>query len=387
METPEKQIRKSNNPSLNPNFAWKEIQSTQVFQDVPSIRSQDSKWNSQSSSDCTRIVCMSDTHGQHNNIAVPKGDILIHGGDFTQTGEVKTVRKLVQYFQKLEFPTTICIAGNHDLTLDLPYYERSWRRFHKQKDNSEEGKKFVLDYMSSSAESDHKFYYLEDSSCSVPTKDEQQPSNLAIYGSPWSPEFYDWAFNVPRGQPSVDIWSKIPTETDILVTHGPPLGRGDLCEHGVRAGCYDLLQQVQDRVQPRLMIFGHIHEGYGTSFDGKTMYVNASNLDLEYDNVHPCTVIDLPHDPTLPACFVLPKCKLKGEDLPAWFRQNGYNSLVEVLEQSSCNLQDLPSGAKLLQTAEAYREIKSHLLIRTTKCLEAKKELRKALLQIHAESF
>ena len=28
-----------------------------------------------------------------------------------------------------------------------------------------------------------------------------------------------------RGEPIQEIWNKIPDETDILITHGPPLGR------------------------------------------------------------------------------------------------------------------------------------------------------------------
>lgn len=40
-----------------------------------------------------------------------------------------------------------------------------------------------------------------------------------IYGSPFSVEFYGWAFmkEIPDLKP---IWENIPTETDILITHG-----------------------------------------------------------------------------------------------------------------------------------------------------------------------
>ena len=59
--------------------------------------------------------------------------------------------------------------------------------------------------------------------------------------------------------------------------HGPPLGRGDQCHHGGRAGCYDLLKAVQGKVKPRLHVFGHIHEGFGVSSDGTTtLFVNTS---------------------------------------------------------------------------------------------------------------
>lgn len=53
----------------------------------------------------------------------------------------------------------------------------------------------------------------------------------------------------------------IPNDTDILVTHTPPIGHGDLCCSGVRAGCVELLTTVQKRVKPRYHVFGHVHEG------------------------------------------------------------------------------------------------------------------------------
>ncbi len=36
-----------------------------------------------------RLVCISDTHGQHNELKLPPGDILIHSGDFMNAGEGK----------------------------------------------------------------------------------------------------------------------------------------------------------------------------------------------------------------------------------------------------------------------------------------------------------
>lgn len=96
------------------------------------------------------------------------------------------------------------------------------------------------------------------------------------------PEFCKWAFNVPRGQPCLEKWDNIPAgkykricnsdfvyfiflqnyvDLDLLITHTPPLGHGDLCCSGVRAGCVELLSTVQKRVKPKYHVFGHIHEG------------------------------------------------------------------------------------------------------------------------------
>jgi len=66
---------------------------------------------------------------------------------------------------------------------------------------------------------------------------------------------------VPRGEACLLKWEMIPSDTDILVTHTPPIGYGDLCCTGVRAGCVELLSTVQNRVKPKYHVFGHIHEG------------------------------------------------------------------------------------------------------------------------------
>ena len=95
--------------------------------------------------------------------------------------------------------------------------------------------------------------YLQDSGTNV--------LGLNSYGTPWQPEYCGWAFNLPRGEACLSKWRQIPEGTDILITHTPPLGYGDHCCTGVRAGCADLLQEVQARIRPKYHVYGHIHEG------------------------------------------------------------------------------------------------------------------------------
>ncbi|KAI0224897.1 Metallophosphoesterase domain-containing protein 1 [Lamellibrachia satsuma] len=128
--------------------------------------------------------------------------------------------------------------------------------------------------------------YLKDSEVTV--------FGIRVYGSPWQPEFYNWAFNLPRGQPCLDKWNRIPEGIDVLVTHGPPVGYGDLCSSGLRAGCVELLSTIQHRVRPKFHVFGHIHEGYGVTSDGCTTYINASTCTLQYKTSNPPIVFDLP---------------------------------------------------------------------------------------------
>lgn len=51
--------------------------------------------------------------------------------------------------------------------------------------------------------------------------------------------------------------SRIPRETDVLITHTPPRYHLDL-----NLGCAALLKEIW-LVKPRLHVFGHIHSGHG----------------------------------------------------------------------------------------------------------------------------
>jgi hypothetical protein len=106
---------------------------------------------------------------------------------------------------------------------------------------------------------------------------------LLTCSSPWQPVFCDWGFNLPRGEACLEKWQPIPAGVDLLVTHGPPLGHGDRCRGGNRAGCGNLLEEIEGRIRPKLHVFGHIHEDYGVSTNGTTVFANASNCNIRYD--------------------------------------------------------------------------------------------------------
>jgi predicted phosphohydrolase len=108
---------------------------------------------------------------------------------------------------------------------------------------------------------------------------------LKIYGSPWQPWFMDWAFNAGPEQLE-RIWQRIPDGTDILLLHGPPRGYGDVTRQGNSTGCPHLLERIK-QVQPRLAVFGHIHEGRGEWELGRTKLANVTILDDDYRNVYP----------------------------------------------------------------------------------------------------
>ncbi|KAK5642970.1 hypothetical protein RI129_009137 [Pyrocoelia pectoralis] len=255
----------------NPSAVWSSIWHTQKVLPIHMESPADSVTPNK-----VRFVCMSDTHAlTHNlNFKVPYGDVLLHAGDFTST---------------LPHKYKIVIAGNHEISFD-PNCENIMQIFNPTtRTNSAEShlvtclniikKPFARFTERHTAPTNTSQYltnciYLEDSPVVV--------YGIKIYGSPWQPEFGKWAFNLPRGKPLLSKWNQIPEDTDILITHGPPLGHGDLVRNGDHVGCVELLSTVQQRVRPKYHVFGHIHEGYGVTTDEYTIFINASTCDMNY---------------------------------------------------------------------------------------------------------
>ena len=208
-----------------------------------------------------RIVCISDTHSYHKQLILPDGDILIHSGDLTLKGKMYEIEAFSYWLASLKnYEYKIVIAGNHDFA------------FQDKADEAQEALR------------GSKSIYLEDSFVIV--------KGLKIYGSPWQPWFHDWAFNLQRGYDIAQKWAKIPDDTDILVTHGPPFGHGDLTLAGHYVGCEDLLARIKI-IKPKLNVFGHIHEAYGMSCDGDTVFINAAVCNRLYQVANAPVVYDM----------------------------------------------------------------------------------------------
>lgn len=243
------------------------------------IRIVDDPWAEAKPEGWTRFVCFSDTHGLHGTIPRrhrPPADVLLHAGDFTNTGELEQVKSFAEWLEAYPCSHRVVIAGNHDVTFHEEYYrDRGAPRFHRNAPyDCGKAKGFFA-----------KCIYLEDAAAEV--------CGYSVYGSPWQPEFCDWAFNLARGEECREKWDLIPESTDILITHGPPANYGDLCSHGARAGCVDLLGAIRDRCIP-VSVSGHIHEGYGCSADHATLYINASTCTHGYVASNPPIVFDAP---------------------------------------------------------------------------------------------
>jgi Icc-related predicted phosphoesterase len=118
---------------------------------------------------------------------------------------------------------------------------------------------------------------------------------LKIWGSPITPWFYGdrWAFNKHRGEEINNVWNTIPNDTDVIITHGPPAKIRDFIPSSREyVGCSDLLHRIQV-IQPKLVCFGHIHEGYGLHKIDETTFVNASICDANYDPTNKPVKIEL----------------------------------------------------------------------------------------------
>ena len=230
-----------------------------------------------------QIIAISDTHGKHRDVELPKGDVLVHAGDFTVHGEKSVTLDFVNWFSEQSFEHKIFISGNHDMWAESHEVELS--RY-----ASEQG-----------------VHYLCNSSVEL--------EGMKFWGSPKTPRFMDWAFMYSPGREAESQWSQIPATMDVIVTHGPPQGILDdlyvasdnkidndlglasaVGSHSPAqsqsVGCEALAKRVM-QIKPRLHVFGHIHEAFGSVRVGRTQFVNASVMDRHYNLANSPHQLDL----------------------------------------------------------------------------------------------
>jgi predicted phosphodiesterase len=211
-----------------------------------------------------RITFISDTHTKHNQVtsSLPGGDVLIHAGDISSMGYRNEIQDFIKWFSGLDnYKHKIFIAGNHD-----------WG-FQTEPKATEH-----LLELNPGCE------YLQDNLFLIGDDTDDYEDMVKVWGSPWQPEFYNWAFNLPRQGWELGVhWNQIPEDTEILITHGPPFGHLDTVKSNptFNTGC-ELLRERVDVVRPKIHVFGHIHTGYGYKFDGNTHFFNAAVLDEQY---------------------------------------------------------------------------------------------------------
>ena len=188
------------------------------------------------------IVCISDTH-EKEFPEIPDGDILIHCGDFTGSRHsILALEALNEWFKTLPHKHKILVSGNHDFCFET---------------HEKESRKIMTE-------------------ATVLINESIEIGGFKFYGTPDQPWFYDWAFN-KSSEKLIESYSKIPDDTDIL---------------GEQVGSKELLDRIKE-IKPKLSIFGHIHESYGTTKVDDTTFINCSVCDLRYTPINKPIVYEL----------------------------------------------------------------------------------------------
>lgn len=185
-----------------------------------------------------RLLHISDTHGRHNELKhLPDADLLVHSGDFTLDGKEQEALDFINWLCGLPHRHKIFIAGNHDQCM------------------FDAGIDGLPDNV----------HYLNNSHVII--------EGLKIHGMPMFPE------DIITGD-DIKNTEAIPDDADIVVTHQPPMGILDLSE-GISYGCMFLLARIT-AASPAYHLFGHVHDSYGITHIGNTIFSNAAVLDEDY---------------------------------------------------------------------------------------------------------
>jgi len=211
-----------------------------------------------------KIWCISDSHNYHQYFKIPKVDMAIFCGDGASsrnTGiNANEAKNFLDWYSDVDIPTKIFVPGNHSKAIEAGYF--------KPEDYPDLiwliNQEYVHDLSYSYCHWDNmnppcdgRTFYVE--------------KKIKIWGSPNTPTYgHDWAYMSNRGKIH-RYWDAIPYDTDILITHGPPRGIGDLTvrKDGVmlQDGCRNLRKQIHKRIKPKIHAYGHFH-------DNKTEEIN-----------------------------------------------------------------------------------------------------------------
>lgn len=205
-----------------------------------------------------KIIAISDLHGQFPD--VPPCDLLIVAGDLCPDGFGG-------------------VWARHDYTRQLRWFHDTFLPWVSPK------AKTVLVTWGNHDFCGHQLLSGTFGNVSVVVDAMAEVDGITLWLTPWSNEFMDWAFMKPYDR-LASIYAEIPEGIDILVSHQPPKGYGDLyldfktgkMEHIASS---ELLFTIE-RVKPRIVVCGHLHGGYGTYQRGETSIYNVSVVNEQY---------------------------------------------------------------------------------------------------------
>lgn len=202
-----------------------------------------------------KIACIADQHGYlPDPVTMPPADTLVIAGDVCPVTDHDIdfqhnwlENDFNNWLKRIPYRNKVMVAGNHDLI-----FEHATPKLYCD--------------------------YLQESSVII--------DHIKFYGYPHTPEFCDWAFNCTKDELTV-IAGRIPADTNVLITHGPPLGTMDSCLDWnvggtVHVGCSKLRKRIQSLHDLKLHVFGHIHPQHGIWNDPRVTYINASYVNDKY---------------------------------------------------------------------------------------------------------
>jgi Icc-related predicted phosphoesterase len=181
-----------------------------------------------------KIWHISDTHTYHDQLIIPDGiDMVIHSGDCSNPRDPYSnepeVKNFIHWFKSLPIEHKIFVAGNHDTSI-------------------EKGLVTKIDF------SGYNIHYLENDYIDI--------DGIKIFGSPHTPQFGNWAFMKDRSKIN-KTWEKVDADVDVFVVHGPPRGILDFSYNRngelESCGCSSLRKHILNRIKPKYVLFGHIH--------------------------------------------------------------------------------------------------------------------------------
>lgn len=212
---------------------------------------------------------MSDTHAENwapSKMRLPPIDVAIHCGDLTEESKIDEFRAALKMLSNVDAPLKLVIAGNHDFTLDTPFFKE---KMLETKDTIEPElwvKEFGHIGEAQQLFEDAKSNGIVFLDQGIHRFNLQNGAQLTVYASPYTASISsngnDWGFQFsPHQGQEFTIEDKI----DIAITHGPPKGILDRTISKVRAGSQELFAAIA-RSRPLLHCFGHIHGGWGAKY-------------------------------------------------------------------------------------------------------------------------
>lgn len=221
-----------------------------------------------------KIFHISDTHGINVEDLLPStpqpGSILVHSGDFSTNGDF--LSNGIPFFTQISnvkslFDHIIIVPGNHDMFMEEDLYTEEFLRLQFRLGNN--------------------VHILKYDTCRI--------NGINFFGMPYVPRIGHWAFMEDRNSDSMRRrWELIPDDTQVLISHGPPLGILDYV-HGERVGCELHLERLDTLPNLKANLFGHIHEDRGVALRRGVLFSNSSCMDecYDYGSPRPAQVIHI----------------------------------------------------------------------------------------------